>query len=139
MQNQQHRKQKGFTLIELMIVVAIIGVLAAIAIPAYQDYVNKSEAASGLATLKALITPAELFYQENGVTSAASLTNLGTAANANSLGTLSSSISGSAPTLQFQFGPNSSMTTTDTIVYTRDSATGWSCGTSGTVPSLDGC
>ena len=49
--------QQGFTLIELMIVVAIIGILAAVAIPAYQDYTAKAQAAEAGILLDGLKTP----------------------------------------------------------------------------------
>ncbi|MGF1766575.1 type II secretion system protein [Enterovibrio makurazakiensis] len=58
------RKQKGFSLIELLIVVGIIGALTAIAVPAYQSYTLKSEATAGVATVKSILTNIDVLNQE---------------------------------------------------------------------------
>jgi type IV pilus assembly protein PilA len=60
------KMQKGFTLIELMIVVAIIAILAAIAISQYQDYVIRSQVSEGAALADGMKTAVGDFYQTNG-------------------------------------------------------------------------
>jgi len=70
------RAQKGFTLIELMIVVAIIGILAAIAIPQYSDYTSRTRAAGAMTELAAVKTTVSMCYQEQGA-----LTNCNSGSN----------------------------------------------------------
>ena len=57
--------QKAFTLLELMITVAIVGILAAVAIPSYTDYVMRGKIGEATSTLLAMRTKMEQFYQDN--------------------------------------------------------------------------
>lgn len=124
--------QRGFTIIELTITVAIIGILAGIALPMYRDYIGRAEAASALGTLVGLRTGVEqgLVSGKDSLT----LADIGGSANASYLGTIALAYSrdpASLSTLQITFGASSPATAGKYIqLYRNNSDPRWYCSTS---------
>ena len=130
--------QNGFTLIELMIVVAIIGILAVIAIPAYQTYLIRAQIAEGL-NLVAPIKQALVEYNKNTGTYPANNTEAALLTPTSYSGNYVSSISVSGATISILYGNKAngeiSGWTVSVIAQDNPGSTSWICQSGGNIPS----
>ncbi len=123
--------QKGFTLIELMIVVAIIAILAAIAIPAYQDYTIRAQISDGLSLASGSKTAVAEFYQNRGRYPSTN-TSAGVAQSASIIGNfVTQTAIGASGIITVKYGgqANSKITTSSIqlVPTDRGGSTEWDC------------
>jgi type IV pilus assembly protein PilA len=134
-----NKAQKGFTLIELMIVIAIIGILAAIAIPQYQDYVTRSKVTEGLNLAAAAKTAvAETFQAKGSMPTTGTNASFGLPTGSSIAGTYVSSVSVAAGTAQgtggvitITYGPADANLSTKVLTLVPITTAGgisWECG-----------
>jgi prepilin-type N-terminal cleavage/methylation domain-containing protein len=126
------KAQQGFTLIELMIVVAIIGILAAVAIPSYQDYTKRAHVSEGFGLAGAAKTSMSEYYASEGAWPTDNAT-AGLAVAASISGNAVTSVTVSTNTITILYNTKVNSTAQNVVLTAADTGGGITWGCSGTV------
>ncbi|EIK95165.1 fimbrial protein pilin [Pseudomonas sp. M47T1] len=122
-------KSRGFTLSELMVVVAIVGLLSALALPLYSRYQARSKVSAGLSEISALKVALQINLDQGVDTaSPAELSGALSSGNCSSISAIAVAATGAA-SISCTFTNAPATVNGQTITWTRTQASGWSCAT----------